>query len=63
MLPTLTPKGPNVRTANKPVLVSITLAHTIFRFLQLFVKMHLTISFKTQKNHISWIYESKVMDD
>jgi hypothetical protein len=32
----LTPKGLNVRTADKPVLVSVTWAHTIFRFFETF---------------------------
>jgi hypothetical protein len=47
--PLLTPKGLNVRTANKLVLVSVTCAHTIFRFLKLFVKMYLTVSFVEKK--------------
>jgi hypothetical protein len=34
--PSLTPKGPNVRTADKPVLVTVTWAHTIFRFFETF---------------------------
>jgi hypothetical protein len=41
----LTPKGPNVRTVDKPILVSVTWAHTIFRFLETFCKMHLVVSF------------------
>jgi hypothetical protein len=45
----LTPKGPNVRTADKPVLVSVTWAHTIFRFFRFFVKMRLGISFAGKK--------------
>jgi hypothetical protein len=32
----LTPKGLNVRTADKPVLVSVTWAHTIFIFFETF---------------------------
>jgi hypothetical protein len=32
----LTPKGLNVRTADKPVLVSVTWAHTIFGFFETF---------------------------
>jgi hypothetical protein len=32
----LTPKGVNVRTADKPVLGSVTKSHTIFRFLKTF---------------------------
>jgi hypothetical protein len=32
----LTPKGLNVRMADKPVLVSVTWAHTIFRFFETF---------------------------
>jgi hypothetical protein len=32
----LTPKGLNVRTADKPVLVCVTWAHTIFRFFETF---------------------------
>jgi hypothetical protein len=32
----LSPKGPNVRTADKPVLVNVTWAHTIFRFFETF---------------------------
>jgi hypothetical protein len=32
----LTPKGLNVRTADKLVLVSVTWAHTIFRFFETF---------------------------
>jgi hypothetical protein len=30
------PKGPNVRTADTPVLISVTWAHTIFRFFETF---------------------------
>jgi hypothetical protein len=32
----LTPKGLNVRTVDKPVLVSVTWAHTIFGFFETF---------------------------
>jgi hypothetical protein len=45
----LTPKGPNVRTADKPLLVSVTWAHTIFWFFETFVKMRLAISFTGKK--------------
>jgi hypothetical protein len=57
----LTPKGLNVRTANKLVLVSVTWAHTIFGYLKLFVNMRLALSFAGKKNRIFWTYESKVM--
>jgi hypothetical protein len=36
LLFSLTPKGLNVRTANKPVLVGVTWAHTIFGFFETF---------------------------
>jgi hypothetical protein len=41
----LTPKGLNVPGVTKPVLLNVASQHTIFRFLKLFVKMHLGISF------------------
>jgi hypothetical protein len=43
--PSLTPKGLNVCMADKPVLGSATWSHTIFRFLKLFMKIHLAVSF------------------
>jgi hypothetical protein len=58
----LTPKGLNVRMADKPVLVCVTWAHTIFRFLKLFVNMRLAVSFAGEKKCIFWTYGSKVME-
>jgi hypothetical protein len=45
----LTPKGLNVRPADKPVLVCVTWAHTIF-------------CFAGKKKRIFWTYGLKVMD-
>jgi hypothetical protein len=57
----LTPKRPNIRTADQPVLVSVTGAHTIFIFLKLLVKMRLPISFVEKKIVLFGPGESKVM--
>jgi hypothetical protein len=58
----LTPKGLNVRTADKLVL-SVSLEHTLFfDFLKLFVNMRLAINFAGKKKRIFWTYRSKVMD-
>jgi hypothetical protein len=48
--------------ADKPVLVNVTWAHTIFRFFETFMKMRLAVSFAGIKNRIFWTYGSKVMD-
>jgi hypothetical protein len=58
---TLTPKGLNVCTADKPVLVSVTRAHTIFRFLETFCEDASCSKLRVKKIRIFWIYESKVM--
>jgi hypothetical protein len=57
----LTPKGLNVCTADKPVLVNVTWAHTIFGFFETFVNMRLALSLAGKKNCIFWTYGSKVM--
>jgi hypothetical protein len=58
----LTPKGPNVRTVDKPVLVSVTWGHTIFRFLEYFCEDVSCSKLRGKKNRIFWTYESKVMN-
>jgi hypothetical protein len=57
----LIPKGPNVRTADKPILVSVTWAHTIFRFFETFFEDASCHKLRGKKNRIFWTYRSKVM--
>jgi hypothetical protein len=47
----LTSKGLNVRTADKPVLVCVISAHTIFRFFETFVNMCLIVSFAGKRKN------------
>jgi hypothetical protein len=47
----LTPKGLNVRTADKPVLVCVTSAHTIFRFLETFCEHASCSKLRGKKTH------------
>jgi hypothetical protein len=58
----LTPKGPNVSTVDKPVLVNVTWAHTIFRFLDFFCEDASCSKLCGEKSRIFWTYGSKVMD-
>jgi hypothetical protein len=58
----LIPKGPNVHMADKPVLVNVTWAHTIFRNLETFSEDVSCSKLRGKKNRIFWIYGSKVMD-
>jgi hypothetical protein len=58
----LTPKGLNVRTADKPVLVSVIWAHTIFRFFETFCEHASRSKLHGKKKCIFWTYGSKVMD-
>jgi hypothetical protein len=58
----LTPKGLNVRTADKPVLVCVTWAHTIFRFFETFFEHASHSKLRGEKKCIIWTYGSKVMD-
>jgi hypothetical protein len=58
----LNPKGVNVRTTDKPILVSVTWAHTIFGFFETCCE-HASRSKlrKKKKNRSFWTYGSKVM--
>jgi hypothetical protein len=58
----LTPKGLNVRTADKPVLVYVTWAHTIFRFFETFSEHASCSKLHGKKKPLFWTYGSKVMD-
>jgi hypothetical protein len=48
--------------ADKPVLVSVTWAHTIFRFFETFCKDASRSKLRGKKNRIFWTYGSKVID-
>jgi hypothetical protein len=61
MCSTLTPKGPNVHMADKPVLVNVTWAHTIFRFFETFFEDASRRKLHGKKNRTVWTYGSKVM--
>jgi hypothetical protein len=47
---------------DKPVLVSVTWTHTIFRFFEYFYEDAVNSKLRRKKNHIFWTYGLKVMD-